>query len=232
VIGVLIVDDDFMVAKVHAGFVSSLEGFEVVGTASSGAQALAEVERLRPDLVLLDVYLPDMTGLEVLRRLRAAGSAVDVIVISAARDVESIRSALHGGVLHYLVKPFDRRAFETRLRDYAVLRGELEELDEAAQPDVDRMFGMSRGGTQPSSVPTPKGIAPETLDLVRQTLAAVGPDGLSASECSERTGLARVSARRYLEQLVAQQEADVRQRYGTAGRPERRFTLRAARRPG
>ena len=230
-IRVLIVDDDFMVAKVHAGFVSALQGFEVVGTASTGAQALAEVGRLRPDLVLLDVYLPDMTGLEVLRRLRAGGSPVDVIVISAARDVESIRSALHGGVLHYLVKPFDRRAFETRLRDYAVLRGELEELGDAAQPDVDRMFGMSRGGTQPS-VPTPKGIAPETLELVRRTLEEAGPDGLSASECSERTGLARVSARRYLEQLVAQQEADVRQRYGTAGRPERRFTTRAPRRPG
>jgi response regulator of citrate/malate metabolism len=231
VIGVLIVDDDFMVAKVHAGFVSALEGFEVVGTASSGTQALAEIARLRPDLVLLDVYLPDMTGLEVLRRLRAGGSPVDVIVISAARDVDSIRSALHGGVLHYLVKPFDRRAFETRLRDYAALRGELEDLGEAAQPDVDRMFGMSRGGP-PSSVQTPKGIAPETLELVRKTLEEVGPDGLSASECSERTGLARVSARRYLEQLVAQQEADVRQRYGTAGRPERRFTSRSSRRPG
>jgi response regulator of citrate/malate metabolism len=232
VIGVLIVDDDFMVAKVHSGFVSALDGFEVVGTASSGAQALAAVDRLRPDLVLLDVYLPDMTGLEVLRRLRAGGSPVDVIVISAARDVESIRSALHGGVLHYLVTPFDRRAFETRLRDYAALRGELAELGEAAQPDVDRMFGMSRGGGQPAPAQTPKGIAPETLELVRRTLEAVGADGLSASECSERTGLARVSARRYLEQLVTQQEADVRQRYGTAGRPERRFTPRSSRRPG
>ena len=231
-IGVLIVDDDFMVAKVHAGFVGALEGFTVVGTASSGAQALAEIDRLRPDLVLLDVYLPDMTGLEVLRRLRAGGSGVDVIVISAARDVESIRSALHGGVLHYLVKPFDRRAFETRLRDYAALRGELQELAEAAQPDVDRMFGMSRGSARPATVPTPKGIAPETLELVRKTLEGVGPDGLSASECSELTGLARVSARRYLEQLVAQQEADVRQRYGTAGRPERRFTSRSPRGTG
>jgi response regulator of citrate/malate metabolism len=230
VIGVLIVDDDFMVAKVHAGFVSALDGFEVVGTASSGAQALAEVDRLRPDLVLLDVYLPDMTGLEVLRRLRAGGSGVDVIVISAARDVDSIRSALHGGVLHYLVKPFDRRAFETRLRDYALLRDELEDLGEAAQPEVDRMFGMSRGSAP--AAPTPKGIAPETLELVRRTLEGVGVVGLSASECSERTGLARVSARRYLEQLVAQQEADVRQRYGTAGRPERRFTSRSSRGSG
>ena len=229
-IGVLIVDDDFMVAKVHAGFVAALDGFQVVGTASTGEQALQEIDRLRPDLVLLDVYLPDMTGLDVLRRLRAAGSEVDVIVISAARDVESIRSALHSGVLHYLVKPFDRRTFEARLRDYQTLRSELAELSEADQGDVDRLFGSSRGVALRAA--TPKGITPETLELVRQALAAAGAEGLSASECSEHTGLARVSARRYLEQLVAQQEADVRQRYGTAGRPERRFTLRSAGRPG
>jgi response regulator of citrate/malate metabolism len=227
VIGVLIVDDDFMVARVHSAFVAALDGFEVVGTAATGAQALAEVGRLRPDLVLLDVYLPDMTGLEVLRRLRAGGSSVDVVVISAARDVESIRSALHGGVLHYLVKPFDRQTFENRLRDYAAMRGELAELDVAGQGDVDRMFGSGRRGATVRTV-TPKGITPETLELVREALVAAGDLGLSASECSERTGLARVSARRYLEQLVAEQQADVRQRYGTAGRPERRFTLRSA----
>jgi len=227
VIGVLIVDDDFMVAKVHAAFVAALDGFEVVGTATTGAQALAEIGRLRPDLVLLDVYLPDMTGLDVLRRLRADGSTADVVVISAARDVDSIRSALHGGVLHYLVKPFDRRTFEERLRQYAALRGELSELDVAGQTDVDRLFGGARGSAPAPAAP-PKGITQETLDLVRQALAAAAEDGLSASECSERTGLARVSARRYLEQLVTQQQADVRQRYGTAGRPERRFTLRPA----
>ncbi|MCZ2860073.1 response regulator [Blastococcus sp. VKM Ac-2987] len=224
-IRVLIVDDDFMVAKVHAGFVAALDGFEVVGSASTGAAALEAIGRLAPDLVLLDVYLPDMTGLDVLRRLRAEASGVDVMVISAARDVESIRSALHGGALHYLVKPFDRGTFESRLHDYAALRAELTELGDAAQADVDRLFGGARG-TAPAIAPTPKGIAPETLEVVRGALRAAGPEGLSASECSERTGLARVSARRYLEQLVAQQEADVRQRYGTAGRPERRFTLR------
>jgi response regulator of citrate/malate metabolism len=229
-IRVLIVDDDFMVARVHAGFVAALEGFEVVGTASTGGQALEAVAQLRPDLLLLDVYLPDMTGLEVLRRLRGSGSQTDVIVISAARDVESIRSALHGGVLHYLVKPFDRRTFEERLLDYAALRADLGTLEEAGQGDVDRMFALSRG-TAARPAGTPKGIAPETLVLVRDALAAAGPEGLSATECSERTGLARVSARRYLEQLVTQQEADVRQRYGTAGRPERRFTLRTGRPP-
>jgi response regulator of citrate/malate metabolism len=230
-IRVLIVDDDFMVAKVHAGFVSALDGFQVVGTAPTGAAALEAVASMRPDLVLLDVYLPDMTGLEVLRRLRTQASEVDVVVISAARDVDSIRSALHGGVLHYLVKPFDRRTFEARLRDYARLHGELAELDEAGQADVDRVFGGSRGNAVRTPVSTPKGIAPETLALVRETLSAAGEGGLSATECSERTGLARVSARRYLEQLVTVGEADVRQRYGTAGRPERRFSMRGSRRP-
>ena len=224
-IGVLIVDDDFMVAKVHAGFVAALDGFEVLGTAATGADALDAVRRLAPDLVLLDVYLPDMTGLDVLQRLRADGSPADVIMITAARDVDSVRSALRGGVLHYLVKPFDRRTFETRLRDYAVVHGELAELEEAGQADVDRVFAGARGSA-PAPVPTPKGIAPETLELVRTALAGAGPDGLSATECSHLTGLARVSARRYLEQLVTLQQADVRQRYGTAGRPERRFTLR------
>jgi response regulator of citrate/malate metabolism len=228
VIRVLIVDDDFMVARVHAGFVAAVDGYEVVGTAPTGAAALADVQRLRPDLVLLDVYLPDMTGLEALQRLRAGGSSVDVVVISAARDVESIRSALHGGVLHYLVKPFDRRTLERLLADYAAVRADLARGPQLVQDDVDRVFGRPAAAARPVAA-TPKGISPETLELVRRALAEAGRDGLSASEASERTGLARVSARRYLEQLVAQQEADVRQRYGTAGRPERRFTARSAR---
>ena len=153
--------------------------------------------------MLLDVYLPDMTGLEVLRRLRAAGSPSDVIVISAARDVDSIRSALHGGVLHYLVKPFDRRDVRGPAARLRRLRGALEELDEVGQGDVDRLFGGASGSAPAAAGATPKGISPETLELVRGALADAGAEGLSATECSERTGLARVSARRYLEQLVA-----------------------------
>ena len=114
-IRVLVVDDDFMVAKVHCGFVERVPGFVVAGTAHTGEEALLAVERLRPDLVLLDIYLPDMTGLEVLQRLREGGAAVDVLVITAARDVASIRSALRGGVVHYLIKPFTVDVLRERL---------------------------------------------------------------------------------------------------------------------
>ena len=168
-----------MVAKVHAGFVAALDGFEVVGTAATGARrARRRCARLRPDLVLLDVYLPDMTGLEVLRRLRAGGSSADVIVISAARDVESIRSALHGGVLHYLVKPFDRRAFETRLRDYAVAARRAGRAGaRPVQDDVDRMFAGARGAASPRRRPRPRASRRRRWSWSGEALASRGGRG-------------------------------------------------------
>jgi response regulator of citrate/malate metabolism len=222
VIRVLVVDDDFMVAKVHSLFVQRTPGFAVVGVAHTGADALAQVERLRPDLVLLDIYLPDMTGLTVLQRLRESGPPdVDVLVVSAARDVQSIKQALRGGVAHYLVKPFDQAALRERLERYAEQRRRLSTLSEARQEDVDWVFGSPALSRERTIMP--KGLAVETAQLVREALSTAGPEGLSASECASRTGLSRASARRYLEHLAALGHAEVRSRYGTSGRPERRF---------
>ena len=106
---VLVVDDDFMVARIHTQFVERTEGFVVVGVASSGQAALDDIARLRPDLVLLDVHLPDMTGIDVLRRLRGGGDDVGVLVVTAAREADTVRAAASGGAVHYLVKPFDVR---------------------------------------------------------------------------------------------------------------------------
>ncbi|HEY6016016.1 MAG TPA: response regulator, partial [Gaiellaceae bacterium] len=103
----LIVDDDPMTASIHRSYVERVPGFEVAGEAHSGRAALEAVRELRPDLVLLDIYLPDISGLEVLRRLREPDAPhVDVIAVTAAKDVGTLRTAIHGGVIHYLVKPF------------------------------------------------------------------------------------------------------------------------------
>lgn len=222
-ISVLVVDDDFMVARLHSSVVAREEGFEVAGIASTGTDALRAVEATRPDLVLLDIYLPDMTGLEVLRRLREGSSEdLDVIVISAARDLDTLRTALRGGVFHYLVKPFEIESLQQRLREYAVHRAELDELTEVGQDDVDRVFrAVARAGGA-----LPKGISQETTDLVLRALEAADEDGLSATECAESTGLSRSSTRRYLEHLVAVGRAEMRPRYGAAGRPERRYRMR------
>lgn len=215
-IEVLIVDDDFMVAGIHARFVEKTDGFHVAGTARTGEEALQLAHELAPDLILLDVHLPDIDGLEVLRRLRADGSTAGVIMITAERDAEIVRGALHGGALQYLVKPFE----------FADLAGRLERVrqslttlasGEADQASIDRAFGSP----PPAAVTLPKGLSPESADLVGGVLATAGE--ISAAECGEQVGLSRVSARRYLEYFVDQGRAVVRLNYGSAGRPERRY---------
>jgi response regulator of citrate/malate metabolism len=217
-IRVLIVDDDFMVAKVHSGYVAKTPGFEVVGVAHTGADALRAVDELRPDLMLLDIYLPDMDGVSVLRELRtSSGADTDVIVISAATEVETVRAAMRGGVLHYLIKPFTYAALYDQLKHFAALHQRLSALSEAGQSDVDQVFGGRPGG----ATAPPKGLSGETAAVVEHVLRASTED-VSAAECAARTDISRVSARRYLEHFVATGQAAVRLRYGT-GRPERRY---------
>lgn len=216
---VLVVDDDFMVAKLHSRYVAATEGFTVAGVAHTGAEALRVAERVRPDVVLLDVYLPDMDGVRVLRELRKAeGRPVDALFITAARDAQVIRAALRAGALHYLIKPFPQTALEEQLRHVASLRSRLDSLGEASQEDVDRIFGTR----PPGSRELPKGLASYTADLVERTLRDHA-DGMSASEYAEAGVLSRVSARRYLEYFADTGRAEVRLRYGTTGRPERRY---------
>jgi response regulator of citrate/malate metabolism len=221
---VLVVDDDFAVASVHRGYVDSVPGFEVVGQASTGAEAIAAADTLQPDLVLLDIYLPDMSGIDVLRSLRSSSRApVDVIVISAARELETVRDAMVSGVVHYLVKPFSRATLKERLEAYAshraeVLRRTTGPERDLEQGDVDRMLQV-RHRTM-TATPLPKGLSARTLELVASELRNSGADDLSAGEVAQRCGMARVSARRYLEHLERVGLAVVRPRYGAAGRPE------------
>lgn len=215
-ISVLVVDDDFMVAGIHARFVERTPGFAVVGTARTGAEALRLCAELSPDLVLLDVHLPDLSGLEVLQRLRADASTVGVVMVTAERDAEAVRAALHGGAMQYLVKPFEYADFASRMqRVHEALTTLADGVPDQAM--IDRAFG----GPTSSSPALPKGLSPESAQLVAEALAA--GEELSAALCGELVGLSRVSARRYLEHFVDRGLATVRLNYGNAGRPERRY---------
>ncbi|MFJ8653284.1 response regulator [Streptomyces rochei] len=223
-IGVLVVDDDFMVARVHRAFVERVEPFRVIGVAGTGEEALTAVAELRPDLVLLDLYLPDLFGLDVIPRLRAAGHDCDVMVISAAREADAVRGAVRHGVVDYLLKPFEFEDLRVRLERYAVQRGRLLGTVVRSQADVDRVLA---GAAAPVAPALPKGMSAETAELVERTLRAA-EGTLSASECAALTGVSRVSARRYLEYFHTVGRADVSLRYGVAGRPERRYRFRDA----
>lgn len=226
-IDVLVVEDDFMVAGIHTRFVERVPGFRVVGVAATGQQALAEVERLAPDLLLLDVHLPDLSGIEVLRRLRADGHDLGVIVITAAREADTVRAAAAGGAAHYLVKPFSFDDLAGRLEAFRRAHLALAGVDSATEEAIDQTAIDAVFAQQPAqragAEPLPKGLSPETAEAVLAALA----DGeeLSAAECAEAVGISRVSARRYLEHYAGTGRAAVRLKYGTAGRPERRYRL-------
>lgn len=220
----LVVDDDFMAASVHRAFAERVPGFEVVGEATSAAAALALIDELHPDLVLLDIYLPDISGIEVMRNLRERAAPVDVIAITSAKDVTTLRAAMHHGVVHYLIKPFTFATFRNRLESYAALRTRLERLHEAEQHDVDRIYALLRTAGDEA---LPKGISAPTLGLVAGLIRDAGGE-LSASDVAERGGISRGTARRYLEFLVESGSLELTLRYGAAGRPEHLYRWGAA----
>jgi response regulator of citrate/malate metabolism len=215
----LIVDDDFMVAKVHRAYVERVAGFEVVGVAHTGGEALEAADRLRPDLLVLDIYLPDLSGLAVLHELRRRQISVDVIMVTAARDVDSLRAAMAGGALRYIVKPFNFTLFRETLQTYQRFAGRRSALAEVDQADVDRLY-TTMGVTPKQTLP--KNLNPPTLELIVRCLQEQ-VETVSALEVAEQTGISRGTARRYLEYLETQGRAVLELRYGAAGRPEHRY---------
>lgn len=219
----LIVDDDFAVARVHRGIVESHPAYAVVGEAYTGRDALEAITRLSPDVVLLDVYLPDISGLDVLTRIRQNTSkSIEVIAVTAARDLNSVRTASANGVHHYLVKPFTSSALRERLDSIVDSRKAIQRNASGGPLDQRAVDQILTTGSAARRTPPPKGYSAATLERVEAMLAAQEND-VSASELAANIGMSRVGARRYLEHLVTSGQAVVEPRYGSTGRPEHRY---------
>lgn len=223
-ISVLVVDDDFRVARIHAAFVDRVEGFSTVATAHTGQDAIQKALTQAPDLILLDLYLPDAFGLDLLNRMRVAGVEGDIIVISAANEFATVERAVRLGVFDYLLKPFTQPDLAERLTQYRSARRTRGPRTLSDQAAIDEVLGH---GDTDRDVALPKGLSPETAALIVGALQAADGD-LSAQEAADAVGIARVSARRYLEHFVRVGSASVSLRYGAVGRPERRYAARDA----
>jgi response regulator of citrate/malate metabolism len=219
-ISVLVVDDDFRVARIHSAFVDRLPGFRTVGVAHTGAEAIRLAVALDPDLVLLDLYLPDIFGLDVLNRMRVAGVEGDALVISAANESDTVERAVKLGVTSYLLKPFTSDDLAQRLTVYQATHEARRPATLPDQAAVDQL--LVRGEAVERQVPLPKGLSPQTADLVFAAVTSTTGE-LSAQECADRVGISRVSARRYLEHFASRGTVTVTLRYGAVGRPERRY---------
>lgn len=209
---VVIVEDDPMIAMLNRGFVEQDRRFQVVREFRDGRAALHWLTDNPVDLLILDVFMPVLSGLELLRRLRAAGSPADAIMVTAANDGRTVDTLLKLGVVDYLVKPFTRERFQRALDSFChhreAVRGSV------SQKDLDLIFS---GGD--SALPLPKGLQEQTLRRIRDCLAATGGEGCSSEALAAAAGLSAVTVRRYMNYLVERGEVDSRINYDTGGRP-------------
>jgi len=212
-LSVLVVDDDFRVAAMHAEVVAARPGFRALTPARTIAEARRALLVEVPDLLLVDLYLPDGDGIEL---LSAAG--VDGFVLTAATDAPSVRRAIRAGALGVLLKPFEPRILADRLDRYARARNLLAGTGALDQADIDRALAIVHGAGDAASVSR---AATEQL-----VLNALGDDEASAAELGERAGISRATAQRHLSALAARGRVEVALRYGTTGRPEHRYRAR------
>ena len=226
----LVVDDDYHVAHVHALSVGRVPGFSVVGEAHSAEEARQLISEMRPDLLLLDMYLPDYNGLDLVRRLTNESAksdegayVPDFLLVTAARDIESVRSAMQLGAIYYLVKPFTFAALRDQLEGYRQWLQRLERSPEADQATVDALYGLLRSPSVTSA--TRRNLPPtmaRVLDIVQSSATPLG-----AAEVAARLGVSRPTAQRYLAILVQKQAIDLDLAYGATGRPEHHYLARA-----
>lgn len=218
---VVLIEDDPMVQEVNRQFIEQVSPFRVVGISGNGVDGMEMVRNLQPDLVIIDIYMPLKDGIETIQTIRSEKLEVDVIAITAANDIETVRRMLQNGVFDYIMKPFKFERLKQTLEHYHTFRQTLKTKEKVTQKELDSLFQLE------TDVRTelPKGLNDITLkkivDFLQQQTVSV-----SAEEVAEGVGIARVTARRYLEYLEKERKVQLDVQYGGIGRPVNRYIKR------
>ncbi|MCI4127991.1 response regulator [Bacillus haynesii] len=224
---VFIVEDDIRNADIHQKLISKIEGFSVIGIAENFQDAKDLLPDVKPDLVLLDIFLPDGSGMELLWLIRQKLRHTDVMMITAAKEVEYVEQAIRAGAVDYLIKPIMFSRLKETLLNYRSYRLKVNEMSSIDQTDVDSLMSKRRSimkEKQTAEADYPKGIDGLTLKKVAGVLnKSENSDGITAENLGRTIGVSRTTARRYLEFLAAEKHVKTELYYGTVGRPERRY---------
>ena len=218
---VLIVEDDPMVMDIHKRFTMSIPGFSVVGLACNGKEALRVLEQREVDLVILDIFMPRMEGIETMKKIRSIGKDIDIILVTAAVEGDTVKQCMRLGAVDYILKPFKFERLNSTLENYRKLfhtRGEF--ADKYQQSDIDSLFIKKKEIN--TSGELPKGLQHSTLEIIIATMNKVKTP-LSADEVASTCGISRVTARRYLEYLVYYNRAVIEPQYIKIGRPVNKY---------
>ncbi|GAB7055392.1 MULTISPECIES: response regulator [unclassified Paenibacillus] len=220
---VLIIEDDPMVSSINQKYLNKIDLVECVGSARNGQEAMDRIVELAPDVILLDIYMPSMNGLELLREIRRQSIEVDVILITAADHPQIIEESMRLGIVDYIIKPFDfdrfRSALETLKKRHLLFRQHTN-LNQQLLDSLYTKSNPKRSGGEETEVP--KGIDPITLQMIRDTLANSGQP-LSAQDIADQLMLSRITTRKYLEYLCEIDEIMLELKYSSKGRPTKLY---------
>ncbi|MCP5514177.1 MAG: response regulator [Spirochaetales bacterium] len=220
-IQVLIVEDDPMVSDIHRKFITSIDGFAVTGIASTGKEALEILETKDINLIILDIFMPTMDGIETMIKIRESGKDVDIILITAAMEGDTVKRCLRFGALDYILKPFKFERLCASLENYKKMyQKRFEYSDKYAQSDIDNLLLTARDLNTSSELP--KGLQNSTLEKIIEKMIEL-EHPLSADEVAVICGISRVTARRYLEYLLYYGKAVIEPQHLKVGRPVNKY---------
>ena len=226
-IQVLIIEDDPMVAKFNAIYLESIPGFSIVGMARNVEEGQEFLRSSQVDLILLDVYMKGPTGIDLLMALRKAGNLVDVILITAANDKDTVQQALRFGAVDYLIKPFTFERFQTALLQFKKQFHLMNGCEEINQAELDELLQMDDRKDRESFV-LPKGLTKTTLSRIAKQIIAWQGIAFSTAELAVSIGVSSVSTRKYLHYLADQKLIDTEIVYQETGRPLTNYQLKPA----
>jgi two-component system, CitB family, response regulator CitT len=222
-IKVVIAEDDFRIAQVQEQFLQKVSGVKLVGKALNAKETMEILGVQEVDLLLLDIYMPDELGTDLLPKIREIHPSVDIIMVTAATERAMLETSIRNGVFNYLLKPVTMEKFVETIEDYKKKKKLLNSFDEVDQSMIDRYFGTSNQSAI-SQKDLPSGVDRLTLQKVKEVMAEL-KGGVSIEEMGEKMGASRTTARRYLEYLVSINICIAKHDYGIVGRPERKYYL-------
>ncbi len=187
---IVVADDHSVVREGLRALLSAVEGYQLVGTAATGAEAVKAAVTLRPDVLVMDIQMPDLTGIEAAREIRRVAPSVAVLMLTMFDDDESVFAAMRAGALGYVLKG---AAPESMIRAIAVVAG------------GEAIFGAGVATRALSYFSTPRAdltVFPELTPREREVLTLIA-SGLSNAAIAGRLGLAANTVGNHISNIFA-----------------------------
>ncbi|OON38092.1 response regulator [Izhakiella australiensis] len=218
---VVIVEDEPHLAELHREFIEQNFHLRVVGIATTLEQARTLIRQHQPRLVLLDNYLPDGQGVELIASPLLKSFECSVIFITAASDMQTCSLAMRSGAFDYLIKPVFFHRLQASLQRFMLLMHAMRQVKVVDQHALDRLFNLPAG--EKPLTPSSKGIEPNTLERVQRFFANNPQVNWSVDQIVEEVGISKTTGRRYLEYCVETGFISVEMLYGNIGHPRRLY---------